>query len=62
MKYTRILLFSFLVFTSLAIGKDLLRLDDLLDPMPNLDTSIPAPHDLMKLEVGERHWYNHEIQ
>ncbi len=62
MKNNISLFLSFLVFTSLAIGKAPLRLDDLLDPMPDLDTSIPAPHDLMKLEVGERHWYNHEIQ
>jgi hypothetical protein len=61
MKSYRLLLLAFLAFTSFAYGKEQLRLDDLLDPMPELDASIPAPHELMNLEVGERHWFLHEI-
>ena len=50
-----------LVLLPSAIGNAQLRLEDLLDPMPVLDRSIPSPAKHMGLEVGERHWYNHEI-
>ena len=40
---------------------DRVRLPDLLVQMPQLDDSIPAPNSVMSLEVGERHWYHHEI-
>ncbi len=48
-----------LSFNSYASGQ--LRLEDLLDPTPVLDGSIPSPAQHMKLEIGERHWYNQEI-
>ena len=61
MKIITVLLLSFLAFTSFTFGKDQLRLEDLLDPMPNLDATIPSPHVVMGMEVGERHWYIHEL-
>jgi len=61
MRLNKILLLCFLALTSLAFGKDQLRLEDLLDPKPELDDSIPVPHEYMKMEVGERHWFLHEI-
>ena len=44
-----------------AIGNGQLRLEDLLDPMAVIDSSIPSPAEHMDLEVGERHRYTHEI-
>lgn len=52
---------SLILLVASTFGKDQLRLEDLLDPMPELDASIPAPHEVIGLEVGERHWYNHEL-
>ncbi len=54
-------LFIFLLSTTLTAGKNAVQLDELLDPMPVLDESILSPADLMGIEIGERHWYNHEI-
>ena len=34
---------------------------DLLVDVPNFDTRIPLPNDVVGLAVGERHWYHHEI-
>jgi len=50
-----------LVLLPSVIGNGQLRLEDLLDPMPAMDRSIPSPAEHMDLEIGERHWYNHEI-
>lgn len=61
MKNNTLLLLCLLALTPLAFGKDQLRLEDLLNPMPELNASIPSPADKMHLEIGERHWYHHEI-
>lgn len=61
MKNSILLFFAFLAFTSFSLGKDQLRLEDLLNPMPDLDATIPSPHVVMGMEVGERHWFNHEL-
>lgn len=45
-----------------SVAMDRLRLTDLLKPLPTINASIPTPHETMKIEVGERHWYNHEIR
>jgi len=44
-------------------GADIERvtLADLLDPLPEIDRTIPSPADVVGLEVGARHWYHHEI-
>jgi hypothetical protein len=39
-----------------------LRLSDLLQPMPTVDSSVPSPEEVLQLGVGERHWYHHEIR
>ena len=57
-------LFLFLIILTalpLSQGNGQLRLEDLLDPTPVLDSSIPSPAQHMKMEIGERHWYTHEI-
>jgi hypothetical protein len=36
-------------------------LSDLLDPLPEMDRTIPTPAEVVGIEVGERHWYHHEI-
>jgi hypothetical protein len=61
MKNHIFILLAFLAINSQVYGKDQLRLEELLDPMPELDASIPSPAEEMHLEVGERHWYHHEI-
>ncbi len=61
MRFIIFVTLSYLAVCSFVFSKDQLRLEDLLDPMPELDVTIPSPHVLMKLEVGERHWYIHEL-
>jgi len=36
-------------------------LADLLDPLPEVDSAVPTPAEVLGIEVGERHWYHHEI-
>ena len=57
----KIILLSLTLSVASSFGQDQLRLEDLLDPMPELDAAIPAPHEVIGIEVGERHWYNHEV-
>jgi hypothetical protein len=59
MKKIILLVFCFISLTCNA--NERLRLTDLLEQQPQLDLSIPAPNSVMSLEVGERHWYHHEI-
>ena len=44
-----------------SLGGDRLNLADVLEPMPELDATIPSPQSAMTLKVGERHWYHYEI-
>lgn len=60
-KHRLLSLLILLTSSSLLFSEDALRLEDLLDPMPVMDQSIPSPAIHMKMEIGERHWYNHEI-
>ena len=38
-----------------------LLLSDVLTDAPSLNPDIPAPAQVIGIEVGERHWYHHEI-
>jgi len=40
---------------------DGLKLEDILGSEINLDANLPTPESVVGLEVGERHWYHHEI-
>ena len=44
--------------TSQAAG---LTLEDLLGSSPTVDSSLPRPEQVVGVQVGERHWYHHEI-
>ncbi|MGD2008140.1 MAG: peptidase, partial [Cellvibrionales bacterium] len=44
--------------TSRAAG---LTLEDLLGSSPTVDSSLPRPEQVVGVQVGERHWYHHEI-
>ncbi len=61
MKKLTTLLSASLILFAYGSAEDRLRLDDVIDPLPEIDTSLPAPHESMRLEIGERHWYHHEI-
>lgn len=54
---TALLLFAVLP-TAHAVG---LKLEDVLAERITIDTTLPTPKDVIGLEVGERHWYHHEI-
>lgn len=51
-----------IIASSLCNAEDFsLRLQDLLDPMPQLDSSIATPAQGIGIEIGSRHLYCHEI-
>jgi hypothetical protein len=49
---------AFLAAHSQASG---LLLNDVFTETPSLNPNIPAPAQVIGIEVGERHWYHHEI-
>ncbi len=61
MKRLVTLLPASLFLLTYSSAEDRLRLDDVMDPLPEIDASVPAPHESMRLEIGERHWYHHQI-
>lgn len=38
-----------------------LGLSDVLTEQPNVDAQLPTPQSVNGIDVGERHWYHHEI-
>ena len=53
----------FVLLAALGMGANAagLSLNDVLSEVPALDPSIPAPEAVTGVNVGERHWYHHEI-
>ncbi len=54
-------IFFLVLAVSPIIEADGLTYKDLLVDVPNFDTRIPLPNEVIGLAVGERHWYHHEI-
>jgi len=50
-----------LLVTPVSANAEALTLGDVLDRVPELDSNIPTPEETVRLKVGERHWYHHEI-
>ena len=50
-----------LLVMPISLHAEALTLGDVLDRVPELDSNIPTPEETVRLKVGERHWYHHEI-